>query len=196
MELEDALREFDPVGKAFESLKVSYQLGGSVASSHYGFPRGTRDVDVEADLKEEHIEPLVEMLNASFMITPEMVREAIRYRRSFNLIPWDSFGKIDVFIPKDREYDQQAMSRRQFGIQLDTNESAPYWVNSAEDVVLRKLEWYRMGGQTSTQQWSDVRAVLKTQFFDIDLTYLRNWATPLGVADLLEKALDESGFNE
>lgn len=196
MELEDSLREFEPVARVLEQLELLYQLGGSVASSAYGDPRGTNDVDVEVDIEPRHVADLVRLLGEQFVITPEMVNEALRYRRSFNLIPWDAIAKIDVFVPKNRPYDRQALQRRVFGVDMGNGQVAPYWVNSPEDTVLRKLEWYRMGGEVSDQKWGDILGVLKLQTFNIDLDYMQHWAPQLGVTDLLEKALDEAGFNE
>lgn len=66
---------------------------------------------------------------------------------------------------------------------------------SAEDVILNKLEWYRMGGEVSDRQWGDVLGVLKVQGTNIDLPYLRRWAAALNVADLLEQALDDAGLS-
>jgi len=47
---------------------------------------------------------------------------------------------------------------------------------SAEDTVLSKLEWYRLGGETSDRQWRDLLNVLKVQGERIDTVYLRHWA--------------------
>lgn len=196
MELKDSLEEFEIVAAVFEKLDIEYQLGGSIASSIHGFPRGTQDVDVEADLNESHVAALVELLEERYVIAPETVREAIRLRGCFNLIPFDSIAKIDVFIRKNRPFDQQAAGRRQKGLLLEDGTTFPFYVDSPEDTILRKLEWYRMGDEVAHQKWLDVLAVMKAQFFDLDLAYLEKWSRELKVGDLLERALDESGLTE
>jgi hypothetical protein len=77
------------------------------------------------------------------------------------------------------------------------NDTPPaFWVQSAEDLVLSKLRWFRATNETSDRQWNDVLGVLKMQCFDIDIDYMQKWAPEIGVADLLERALDESGLTE
>ena len=65
---------------------------------------------------------------------------------------------------------------------------------SAEDTVLAKLEWYQKGNCMSDQQWRDLKGVLKVQSQAIDRKYLKEWATKLGVEDLLKRALEETGL--
>jgi hypothetical protein len=65
-------------------------------------------------------------------------------------------------------------------------------VSSAEDTVLRKLEWYKIGGQVSERQWLDVLGVLRIQGERLDRDYLEYWAEELELADLLERALAEA----
>lgn len=60
-----------------------------------------------------------------------------------------------------------------------------------EDIVLAKLDWFRLGGEVSERQWRDILGVLKTQREALDVDYLRQWAQLLGVADLMERALGE-----
>ena len=64
-------------------------------------------------------------------------------------------------------------------------------VATAEDTVLRKLEWYRAGGETSERQWNDLRGVLKVSGPRLDLDYLHHWAPFLKAEDLLERLLAE-----
>jgi hypothetical protein len=66
-------------------------------------------------------------------------------------------------------------------------------VASAEDTLLRKLEWYRAGGERSERQWSDCLGVCRTLASKLDVDYLRRWAGYLKIEDLLEKLLAESG---
>jgi hypothetical protein len=49
-------------------------------------------------------------------------------------------------------------------------------IASPEDIILAKLEWYRMGGEVSDRQWNDILGVLKLQGLRLDLVYLRQWA--------------------
>ena len=99
--------------------------------------------------------------------------------------------KVDVFLPKPRLYSQQQMERR-VRQPLSPELARQVYFSSAEDSVLSKLEWYRLGGEVSDRQWRDILGVIKTQGERLDLAYLRQWATVLNVVDLLEKALLEA----
>lgn len=65
------------------------------------------------------------------------------------------------------------------------------WIATAEDTIVAKLYWYRLGHEVSELQWRDVKGVLGTQGSRLDLSYLRLWAERVGVLDLLELALSE-----
>lgn len=185
---------FEPVARALQELQVRFYVCGSVASSAHGEMRATADIDVVAELQEEQVAPLIKLLGETFYADEVSMKEAIARRSSFNLIHQDTFIKVDIFAPKDREYDQQALARSvvtKLGAEDDYIE-AP--VSQPEDIVLAKLEWYRIGGETSDRQWRDILGVLKVQCFDIDIDYMQKWAPEIGVADLLERALDESGL--
>jgi len=62
-----------------------------------------------------------------------------------------------------------------------------------EDIILAKLDWFRMGGGVSDCQQQDVINVMRVQGERLDMVYLRKWAASLRVEHLLDRALDEAG---
>lgn len=174
--------------EALEGLGVPYLIGGSLASAVHGVARATVDADVVADLRPEHAEPLARALGEAFYADVEAIRDAIRERSHFNVIHLETMFKVDIFVRKQRPFDQAQFERCAAQIVATDPERTAY-VASAEDTVLTKLEWYRLGGEVSERQWRDALGVLRVQGERIDAVYLRRWADALGVADLLERAL-------
>jgi len=174
--------------EAFEALGIPYLIGGSFASAIHGVARMTADTDVIADMRPDRVEPLVSALEGTFYVDAEAIREAIRRRGSFNMIHLETMFKVDVFISKQRPYDRAQFDRRK-RIVIAFEPERPVFVATAEDNILSKLEWYRLGNEASERQWSDIRNVIKTQASRLDVAYLRQWAPDIGVADLLERAL-------
>lgn len=189
--MSDLLKALIPVVDALECLGVAYQIGGSVASSVYGVPRATMDIDLVADLRPEHVQPLMALLQEQYYISPEAVHEALRRRSSFNLIHLETMVKVDVFILRERPYDQEAFRRTRRDT-LTEESGREFCLSSPEDIVLNKLAWFQMSGGVSERQWSDVIGVLRVQAGALDVTYMTHWATVLGLADLLERAFQEA----
>jgi len=157
----DILIAAEPVAKAFEKLGILYYIGGSVASSAYGIPRSTMDVDMVSDLKPEHVRSFVKMLEPSYYIDENMILDAIRRCSSFNLIHLETMLKIDVFITKNAPYDIETFKRRRKDTLDEEQKTAEFYLVSPEDIILNKLAWYRLGGGVSDRQWNDVLGVLK-----------------------------------
>jgi len=173
---------------AFEELGIRYLIGGSLASSIYGEPRSTRDADLLADVKLEHVERLCEILKAQFNISSEMINEAQLRRSSFNLIHFESLFKVDIFLPKDRVFDELELQRRTPHVVTMEPERVAYFA-SVEDVILAKLDWFRQGHEVSDQQWRDVIGIFKANEGRLDFQYLRDVGNGLQVSDLLEKLI-------
>src|SRR6266704_3285473 len=83
MNSSQVLAAITPVIEVFDQLGVLYHIGGSVASSIYGILRATIDADLIADLRLEHVRPLVTQLQTDYYIDEDMIRDAIRRRSSF-----------------------------------------------------------------------------------------------------------------
>ena len=65
------------------------------------------------------------------------------------------------------------------------------WFATAEDTILTKLEWSKMG--ESERQFNDAVNITKVQNKNPDLDYLHRWSDDLRVDDLLNQLLMESG---
>jgi|SRR5665213_1368783 len=185
----------DAVGRVLgvlDRMEIPYLAGGSVASSVHGISRPTLDLDIVADLRPEQADEFAGLLQPDFYADAEMIRGALSRGRSFNVIHYKSSFKVDVFPLRDDEYSRLSFARRRFEKCLSFGpEPLECAIATAEDTILRKLEWYRAGGETSERQWNDVRGVLKISGPSLDLDYLRQWARYLKVDDLLERLLAE-----
>ncbi len=178
------------VTTTLEEIGIPYVIGGSLASITHGVIRNTLDADIVADIQPDQISRFANALKAQFYVDPLSILDAIQRRSSFNLIHLGTMFKVDIFLPKHRAFDRMQMKRRGRKILLGEPERTA-WVTSAEDIILAKLEWFRMGGEVSERQWRDVLGVMNTQGTRLDEAYLRQWAAELAVSDLLERAFKE-----
>ena len=120
------------------------------------------------------------------------MREANRTRSTFNIIHTPTAFKVDVFVVSDAPFERSLIARRtNSGTEQGDPHAGLMWV-TAEDIVLLKLRWYRLGNEVSDRQWSDVLGVLRTQAGRLDGAYLDTQADQLGLADLLARALREA----
>lgn len=176
-----------------DALNIRYAVGGSFASSTHGHPRHTQDADVMAEPFPGKERLFVLRFPAAEWYADEvMIRDAVDRRASFNLLHLPTGFKIDVFVRKDRPFEREVLSRRIMAAVFGEGEGE-YGVITAEDSVLLKLEWYKLGGGVSDRQWSDILGVLRVQAGRLDDGYLDRWAADLGVADLLARARGDAG---
>ena len=169
----------------FDALGIDYYLCGSLASSIHGEPRATRDVNFVALIEPEHAEPLVAALGEAFYADAGSIRDAARRHRHFNVVLLATMMKVDVFVPADRTRFREEHRR---SVPSDAG-GRVIRVASAEDTVLAKLDWYRLGGETSDRQWSDVVGVLRVQWGTLDLDYLTREAARHRLDGPLQRAL-------
>ena len=159
-----------------------------MASSVFGVPRSTLDVDLVCDLRLGQVGGLVAALQDSYYADADMITDAVHAESSFNLVHLATMLKVDVFVRKSTPWDVEAFSRKsQRALDL-TGTGRMFDLTTAEDIILHKLAWYRSGGEVSERQWRDVAGVIAVQGSSLDRDYLTRWALSLGLTDLLERA--------
>lgn len=180
------------VTSIIEDLGIDYVVGGSIASSAHSRVRATQDVDIVADLRAEHVGPLVAALKDEFYLDESVIRDAVERRATFNVIHLRTLLKVDVFVAGPQPSTRRELQRRQrFRINDPAGEIS---IASPEDIVVQKLHWYRLGDHISERQWSDAMGVLAVRGKQLDLGYMHELANEMGVGDLLDRALREAGL--
>ena len=168
------------VAEALEALGIEYMIGGSQASTYYGEPRFTQDIDIVARLDAARVAALLERFPPpAFYASEEAAREAVETRGQFNVIHPESGLKIDIFVAKDTPYDRLSLQRRH---QLPLVPGRSAYFARAEDVILYKILYYREGG--SEVHVRDILGMLKVSGGEIDPRYVAEWATRLGLAEI------------
>jgi hypothetical protein len=118
------------------------------------------------------------------------MREAIPRRSQFNILHPSSGNKVDVMVASAEEYDQLRMSRRR---QLELEPALLPFFASPEDVILKKLQYYQLGG--SEKHLRDIASMLLIRGEAIDRAYIVEWAAKLGVTsewELVRQRVDEA----
>lgn len=185
---DDLVLALRPVAHALQSLGVRFYVGGSVASSFHGAVRSTMDVDLVCELAEADVPLLLRRLGDDYFASEPAIRDAIRRKSCFNLIHLPTSFKVDVFVSRQRPFDLQTISRAQMGtLGLDAFLDVP--IATAEDIIIIKLEWYRLGGEASERQWNDVSRLMALLGDAADREYLLQASRSVGVHDLLQQLL-------
>lgn len=181
---------FSRILEVLDRMEIPYLVGGSIASALHGISRPTMDVDLVVDLSISKVDEFAELLAPDFYVDAQVIRDAFAVKRAFNVIHYDSAYKFDFFPLANDEYSRTEFGRRRF---VETrsfgDEPMECAMATAEDTVLRKLLWYRAGGEASERQWNDTRGVLQVSHAVLDFDYLRRWADRLAVGDLLDRLL-------
>ncbi|HTN99044.1 MAG TPA: hypothetical protein VL068_00090 [Microthrixaceae bacterium] len=177
------------VATILDELKIPYALGGSMASSFFGEPRATADIDVAISLEASDGDRLVNRMRAEFYVPEMAARAAIDAQESFNVLAIEQGLKADLFVLGDGVLDTRQIERRVL-IPMPGSDTG-LWVTSAEDQILRKLDWFRKGGSISDRQWRDILGLLLVGGDALDLGYLQTTASKVDLSDLLSKVLSQ-----
>ena len=160
-------------------------LVGSFAGTYFGLSRTTYDLDIVIEAAPDQLKGLIADLQAdNYYAELDAALDALKHESLFNVIDNATGWKIDLIFRKSRSFDQEEFRRRVparlFEIQLH--------VASAEDVIVSKLEWAKLGG--SQRQVEDVAKVLGAQWNTLDQAYLSKWIKELQLEQQWSAAKD------
>ncbi len=156
-------------------LSIPYMIVGSIASTTYGKPRLTDDMDIVVDMRKDQIPNFASSFDKSWFVDGEMIQKAVDERFHFNLLHIPTGIKIDFFLVKEAPYDQEQFARRR---REKFTEKRDAFFASVEDVIIRKLDYYFEG--KSEKHLDDIRGILAAYEGEIDLSYITRWATERG----------------
>lgn len=186
----ELVQALGPVVAELNRLNVRYYVGGSVASSLHGAARSTLDVDLNAELDDSSAMQLVTSLQAEYYVSEVSVRDAVRNRSCFNLLHYASSYKVDIFVSKNSLFDQSVLSRAVESM-LGDPVAIAVRIATPEDIILLKLDWFRLGDFASERQWNDLKLVTKLHGQRLDSRYLQHWVNELGLHELWEMLMSE-----
>lgn len=170
---------------ALDASGIPFMVAGSFASTAHGAPRATQDLDVVIDPPDA--KALSAFLDAlpgeAYYVDHDAAREALRGRGMFNVIDFATGWKIDLIVRKDRPFSAMEFARRSPTTLL----GVPVFIASAEDTVIAKLEWSKIGGGSARQR-RDVAGVLATVGEALDRAYVARWVQALGLEAEWQKA--------
>jgi len=162
---------------------IPYALTGSYASTYWGEPRSTHDIDFVVMLSAEQAGAFADSLGPTYYADPEAAREAPGQTGHFNVIHLDTGVKIDLWVVRDNPYDRERLARR-----VAPEPERPLLVVLApEDVILSKLQW--IAGGAGERHQRDILSIIRTRRPSLDVRHLRRWAARLGLSEALETLL-------
>lgn len=176
------------VTRVLDQLGVIHTIGGSIASSIAGEPRSTIDVDIVAAVTAGHVDELARRLEPEFYLNADAIRRAIATASAVNLIHQETSIKIDLFVAGGTALDAQQLARR---VRVAVGGRVIY-VHPPEDILLQKLRWFRLSGETSQRQWRDAVGIVRVQGDHLDRAYVRRYARALDVEALVERILSSA----
>lgn len=163
-----------------ERLELRYFVTGSIATVFFGEPRFTNDIDVVVDLPHSKVAALVAAFPpGEFYVDEEMMREAVRRRGQFNILHPASGLKVDVIVPRDEPFNRSRFARV---VRVKPREEYEASFSSAEDLIVRKLDFFRQGG--SEKHLRDIAGVLRVSGDSLDYVYIAEWVSRLGLEEI------------
>lgn len=162
---------------------------GSIASSVYGDPRLTQDIDVVVDLRAGQVAALCAAFSGDqYYVSSHAATEAVRQTGQFSVIHPASGTKIDFIMSRKDRWARAQMERRQKMRILPDRDG---YVARPEDIIISKMQYYQRGG--SEKHLRDITGILKVSAKDVDRADIAHWAAELGLTEIWQAVLRRLG---
>ncbi len=180
---------FREIVAALDQAGVPYMVVGSFASNLYGTGRGTQDIDLVVSADADRVRALLNILpKTQYYFDVDTAVEASKRKSMFNILDMERGWKIDIIFEKPTPFHQQAFLRRT-AAQI---EQVLLFAARAEDVIISKLEWAKMGG--SLRQIEDVAGILKVQESALNYAEIERWVKDMGLSSEWASARKAAGL--
>ena len=160
-------------------LAIPHHFTGGLASSFYGEPRFTQDIDIVIRLSVDDpaTNALMERLSTGYFINRQTIRDAIRRNSIFQALEEETGMRIDFHVGEKIPGELQRTGYKE----VATGLTIP--LVAKEDAILSKLFWIQLGSGKSKR---DAIQMLKNPE-DLDYSRLRLQAASLGLSNELSR---------
>ena len=174
------------VARTFDELSIPYLVTGSVATITYGEPRFTNDIDIVASLSQGKVEELCAAFpEDEFYVSVDAGREAVEKKSRFNILYPITGLKVDVIVADESDFNISRFSRSR---RLEIAPGVEISFASPEDVIIKKLHYYREGG--SEKHLRDIAGVMRIIGEKLDRDYIAIWARKMGLEEIWAAVLE------
>lgn len=125
------------IADALEAASLPYGIGGALALGVWGFPRATKDVDIDIFVAPENLGPVFAALRSAGCEVEDASAAAQALDRG-DFQAWAGSMRVDVFVPSIPFY--ESIRRRVRTAEL---EGRPAFFISPEDLAVMKFLFFR-----------------------------------------------------
>lgn len=177
--------------ETFEASKVEYMIGGAIAEWAWGEPRATQDLDIVINLPAKSVNRFSKELEKRNMLVPaDIILDTMLDDRAdipLNAIHMYSGLKADLYLMRDGDTLRQSAFKRRVLVDYGPPIGKVY-VHSPEDLILYKLMYFGLSGQTKHTR--DIAAILRAKKNQLNFEYIEGWITRLGLGSVWKEILD------
>ena len=152
------IQALQTIVKFFETQQIQYMVIGGIATSIYGIPRQTFNIDIKFSLAGKKIEEFLSILASVTSIVPE---DPITFIKETGVVPIELNGvRIDLILarlPFEQESLQRSKKQTVFGVDII--------ITSIEDLIIQKAISPR------GKDWMDIEGIVENHGSELDWSY-------------------------